>query len=72
MVAEGCAGVVGAEEASGLEDRDYLVYEDLEARREDGRHDVEAVGGACLEPVLDGVGDLFRGAGEGSVAAAAA
>ena len=41
-------------------------------RRAAGRHDVEAVGGTLGEPMLDRVGDLLGGAGEGAVAAAAA
>ena len=44
---------------------------DLEAAGQPRRHDVEAVGGTGLGPLLDRVGDLLRRAGDDAVAARA-
>ena len=49
-----------------------MLGEQVEAGRQDGRHDVEPVGRALRTPALDGVRDLLRGAREGPVAPAAA
>ena len=54
-----------------LQDRDHVVDERVEARRQQRRHDVEAVGGAVLEPLLDLVGDLLGRADDDPVPAAA-
>jgi hypothetical protein len=71
MVAEGPAGVLGAEEAARLQDGDHFVGEGLEAARQPWRHDVEPVRGAVLEPALDLVRYLHRGSGEHVVPAGA-
>ena len=72
MVAQGRAGVVGAEQAALLQDRHDLIGEGVELAGEEGRHDVEAVGGAGLEPIFQHVGDLGRTADQQQVAARAA
>src|SRR6476661_9376077 len=69
MVAQGPAGIVGAKHATLLEDRYDLIGEGVELAGEEGRHDVEAVGGARLEPALDHVGDLNRRADQQQVTA---
>ncbi len=71
MGAQRPAGIVGAEQPAPLEDRHHLVDEGGEAVRGNRRHDVEAVGGALLDPAFDMVGDRFRGAGQHLVAAPA-
>ena len=71
MLAQGRAGVLGAEQAASLQFGHDVVDEVVEPAGQVRRHDVEAVGGALVEPVLDLVGDLLGGAGEDPVAAAA-
>jgi hypothetical protein len=72
VLPQGLAGVLGAEQPAPAEDRDHVIGECLEAGGQRGGHHVEAIGGALVEPVLDGVRDLLRGAGEGPVPPAAA
>jgi hypothetical protein len=71
MLAQHLARVGGAEQPAPLQQRDHLGAEHVEHRRQDRRHDVEAVGGAIAEPVLDQIGDLLRRAGGGEMAARA-
>ena len=72
MTAQRAAGVLISEQATLAEQGDDVLGERLKAGREDGGHDVEAVGRSRPGPFLDRVGDLFGCAGEGPVAAAAA
>src|SRR5688572_22805067 len=72
VVTQRLALVFGAEQTTALQDRHDMLDETLEARGQHGRHDVEAVGGAGLPPLLDGVGDLLGCAGEGAVTTPAA
>ena len=69
VIAQGRAGVVGAEQAALLQDRHDPVGEGVELAWEEGRHDVEAIGGAGLEPVFQDVGNLRRTADQQQVAA---
>ena len=71
MLAQGGAGIFGAEQPAPLQQRDQLRAEHVEHRRQQRRHDVEAVGGAVLEPVLDQIGDLLGRASGGEMAARA-
>ena len=71
VVAQGLAGVVLAEQAALAQDRHHLLGENVEAAGQPGRHDVEAVGGAVLEPGLDIVRDLLRRSGDHPMAARA-
>src|SRR6195952_2789945 len=64
--------VVLAEQPLAPEDRQHVLDEGLQLRRQRGRHDVEAVGGATLEPRDDGVGGLVGRADEREVATTAA
>jgi hypothetical protein len=45
--------ILRPEQAALAQDREDLLDEDIELRRQDRRHQVEAVGGAGDEPVLD-------------------
>ena len=69
MVAQRRAVVLAAEQAALLQDRHHEIDEIVEAFGEVGRHDVEAIGGALLEPVLQRVGDRLRRAAQHPVAA---
>ena len=60
VIAQGLAGVVGAEQAALLQDRHDFIGEGVELAGEERWHDVQAVGGTCLESVLQHVGDLCR------------
>ncbi len=71
MLAQGGAGVLGAEEAPALQLGDDGVDEDLEPAGQGRRHDVEAVRRALGEPPLEVVGDLVGRAREDTVPAAA-
>ncbi|GAA3310975.1 hypothetical protein GCM10020295_79470 [Streptomyces cinereospinus] len=55
-----------------MQDRYDVIDEVLQAARQKRRHDVEAVGGALGEPLLDLVGCLLGSAGEDAVAASGA
>src|SRR5262245_8467737 len=48
-----------------LKQRDHLGNEDLQLRRQHGRHDVEAIGCAIGAPVLHQISDLFWCARDG-------
>ncbi len=61
--------VLGAEHSTTLQDRHDLVDEDLERAGQVGRHDVETVRGAYLEPCDDAIGDVFRCADDRAVTA---
>ena len=54
-----------AKQPTTLEQRDHFGNEDLQHRRQHGRHDVEAIGRAIVEPFLHQIGDLLRRAREG-------
>src|SRR5689334_10730318 len=69
MVAQGPADIVAAKHAALLQDRYDLVGEGVELAREEGRHDVEAVGGAGPEPALQHIGDPLRRADQEEMAA---
>jgi len=71
MLAHRAAGVLGAEDAAPLKNGHDAIDEVLQAVRQRVRHQVEAVGSAALEPMLDVVGDLFGGADDDAVPAAA-
>ena len=71
VLAQRAAGVLGAEEAAPLKNRHHAIDEVLQAVRQRVRHQVEVVGRTALEPVLDVVGDLFGGADDDAVSAAA-
>ena len=71
VLAQGGAGVLGAEQAAPLQFGHDEVDEVVEPARQGRRHDVEAVRGAAGEPVLQLVGDLVRRAGEDAVPASA-
>ena len=60
VLAQGRPLVLAPEQPAVLQDRHDVVDEDVEPARQVRRHDVEAVGGALLEPGLDLVGDLGR------------
>ena len=72
VVAQRMSAVLGAEQAAALQDRHHLGDEVLQPAGQVGRHHVESVGGAGLEPLLQIVGDLLGGAGEGAVSTSAA
>ena len=71
MLAQRLAFVTRAEQATPLQQRNYLRGKDVEHRRQQRRHDIEAVGGIVDKPVLDQIGDLFGRAGGGEMAAGA-
>src|ERR1700755_2006224 len=71
VLAQRFAGIVVAEQATLTQDRYDLLGEDVEAARQPGRHHVEAVGRAILEPGLDVIRDLFRRSGDHPMAARA-
>ena len=71
MLTQGLARIGGAEQAAPLQDRDHLRAEDVQHRRQQRRHDVEAVRRAVGEPVLDQIGNLLRRASKGEMAAGA-
>src|ERR1700676_2641606 len=71
MIAQRLAGVFGTEQPAFTQDWNDLLGEQVESARQPWRHDVEAVGGAALEPRLDVVGDLFRRPGDPPVTARA-
>ena len=56
--------VRGTKQPTTLKQRDHLSNEDLQLRRQHGRHDVEAIGCAIGAPVLHQIGDLLRCARE--------
>ncbi len=58
-----------AEQAALAQDRHDVLGEQVEPAGQPGRHHVEAIGGAILEPGLDIVGDLSGGAGDHPLAA---
>src|SRR6185503_3640858 len=60
VLAQGPALVLGAEDAAALQLGHDLVDEVVEPARQVGEHDVEAVGGFGLEPLLHLVGDHRR------------
>lgn len=64
MVTKGGAGVFLTEEAAALQLWDDMVDEIGQRGRQSRRDEVEAVGRAGGEPLLDGVGDLFGRAGK--------
>jgi hypothetical protein len=68
MLAQHRPAVLGPKQAASLQDRHHFTGEHVELRRQYRRHDVEPVGGAVGEPVLDQIGDLFRGAGGNEMA----
>ncbi len=72
MPTQGGFGVLGAEQTALLQDRHHPVDKLLEPRRQHCGHDVEAVGRAAVEPVLDRVGHLLGRARESAVASTAA
>src|SRR5467141_2564525 len=63
MLAQHCPGVFGPEQPAPLQNRDHLGAEHVELRRQQRRHDIEPVRGAVCEPILDQLGNLFRGPG---------
>src|SRR6516225_3713900 len=71
MLAEHLAFVGGAEESAPLQQWNNFGAEGVEHRRQQRRHDIEAVGGIVAEPILDQTSDLFRRAGGGEMAAGA-
>jgi hypothetical protein len=71
VFAQGLAFVFAAEEVAALEFGDDVVDEIVDAARDSGEHDVEAVAGVALEPLLHLVGDHLRGADHGEAAVAA-
>lgn len=71
VVAQRTSFVIGAENAALLQQRNHAVGELLKPARQNIRHQIEAVGGAAFEPVLDVVGDLFRRADDDTMSAAA-
>ena len=72
VLAQRRALVLVAEQAAPLQLGHDAVDERGERRRERGRDQVEPVGGAGAEPLVDRVGDLLRRAGHDAVAAAGA
>src|SRR5262249_2312833 len=69
MLTQRLALIGRAEPPAPLQQRDHLRAEDVQHRRQQRRHDVEAVSRAIGEPLLDQVGDLLRRAGKGEMAA---
>src|SRR5689334_3236899 len=69
MRAEGTAAVVLAEQAARPQDRQHELHEVVEPGWQMRRADVEAIGRAVLEPVLDRVRHLLRAADGQEVAA---
>src|SRR5271166_2828512 len=71
VFAQGPAFVFAAEEVAALQFGDDAVDEIVEAARDPREHDVEAVAGVAVEPLLHLVGDHLRGADKGEAAVAA-
>ena len=69
MIAQRRAFVLPAEQAAFLQQRHHFAVEFLQPAGEEGRHDVEAVGGAVFEPFLHAVGHVFCRAHDDVVAA---
>jgi hypothetical protein len=63
VLAQRSARVFVAEQPALTQGRHHLLGKHVEAARQPGRHDVEAVGRTILEPRLDIVRDFFRRAG---------
>ena len=57
----------GPEQPTRTENGRHAIDEQLQSRRQHRGHDVEPVGRAVGEPVLNGVGHLFGGTGNGSM-----
>ena len=72
VVAQGVAGVLGAEQAALAQDRDNFLDERLQPGRQGGRHHVEPVGRRRSRPLLHGVRYPLGRAGEGAMPAPAA
>src|SRR5215510_15836099 len=68
MLAQRLALVRCTEKSAPLQYRYHLRAEHVQHRRQQWRHDVEAVGGAVLEPVFDQIGDLLGRSGGGEMA----
>ena len=71
VVAQGLAFVFATEEVAVLQFGDDAVDEIVEAARDPREHDVEAVAGVAVEPLLHLVGDHFGGADQREAAVAA-
>ena len=59
MVPKGGAGVFSTKKAAALQYRDHVLDEIVETGWKSGRHDIEPIGRAAAEPVLNVVGDLL-------------
>lgn len=71
MIAQRRAFITRAEQAAPLQLGHEQARDRLEAGRQQRRHQVEAVGGVVLEPVLQDVGHVAHAADGGQVAATA-
>jgi hypothetical protein len=60
MIAQCRSVIVGAEQATLLQNRHHELHEVLKTFVKVGRHHVEAVRRVLLEPLLQGVGDADR------------
>ena len=72
MVAQGGAGVLGPEQATGLQDRHHSSTKVSNPLGSAGGMMLKPSAAPLVEPLLDRVGDLLGGAAEGAVPAAAA
>jgi len=63
--------VFGTEKTTLLQKRNHAIGEVLQATGQNIRHQIETVGSAAFEPVLDIVGNLFRRADDNTMSATA-
>src|ERR1700744_4134411 len=59
MLAQRAAFIVGAKNAALLQERHDAIGKILQAARQNVGHQVKAIGGASVEPMLDVIGDLL-------------
>lgn len=64
MVAQGCPGVFGAVHTALLQNRHYVVDEQLQGVRDGSGLQSESVATALTDPVFDQLGQLLRSARE--------
>src|ERR1700744_2444379 len=71
VLAQRAAFISGAKNATLLQERHDAIGKILQAARQNVGHQVKAIGGAGVEPMLDVVGDLLLGPDDHTVPAAA-
>ena len=71
MTAQRLALICATENASLLKNRHDTLRKGFETIGQNVRHQIEAIGGAVFEPVLDVIGDLLRRAYDHAMPAAA-